>query len=173
MQEKGATKLQYNQFLHALMLIADKRRTGFSEVAGKIQRFGINRRDASMADFLIMRDPLAEYEDTRDLERPPGLPKLHRSHGATSAWPGTQGALTMMPCAADGISAVRAPAATAGAPVNRPVRGKWAQAAEGPSPAQVAATGNMQGGSLTQSLPEDEQQAAVQGSVQPARCVRV
>ena len=43
-QESGACKLQYEQFLHALMLIAEKRQAGFREVVTRVQRFGINRR---------------------------------------------------------------------------------------------------------------------------------
>jgi hypothetical protein len=33
----------------------------------RVQQHGINRRDPSAADFLVMRDPAAAYEDSRDL----------------------------------------------------------------------------------------------------------
>lgn len=86
-QMKGAAKLQYQQFLHALMLIAEKRRSGFCEVTDRVRNYGSVRRAASMADFLVMHDPPGLAEDPRDLERPRGLPKLRRNLTARCCQP--------------------------------------------------------------------------------------
>ena len=77
----GAAKLQYHDFLRALMLVADKRRSGMKEVVDRIKKYGINVRQPSMADFLVMKDPGKLYTDSRDLERPKGLTPLKRSYG--------------------------------------------------------------------------------------------
>ena len=87
------------------MLLADKRHTGICDVVGRIQRYGINRRDPSMADFLIMRNERDDYEDARDLERPPGLPKLRRAFAGSDAAKADALAVTMHPSAAAGIGA--------------------------------------------------------------------
>jgi hypothetical protein len=93
------------------MLISEKRQTGFQEVVNKIRRFGAHRREASVADFLVLQDPLGCAEDSRDLERPRGLPKLHRglpSMKLASGQPAGMapgGQVTMLPSAAQGIGA--------------------------------------------------------------------
>lgn len=112
---KGAAKLQYKQFLHALMLIAEKRQSGFCEVTERIRRYGSVHRAASMADFLVMHDPLGLAEDVRDLERPRGLPQLRRNATGPTFRPASfnpqrnpgswEATLMRMPCAADGIKA--------------------------------------------------------------------
>lgn len=112
---KGAAKLQYKQFLHALMLIAEKRQSGFCEVAERIRRYGSMRRAASMADFLVMHDAPGLAEDPRDLERPRGLPRLRHNAAGHTFRPGTsnpQGGpggweanVMRMPSAAAGIKA--------------------------------------------------------------------
>jgi hypothetical protein len=163
LQEKGATKLQYKQFLHTLMLIADKRRSGFCEVVSKIQHYGIYRRDPSMADFLIMSDPGALYKDARDLERPAGLPKLHRTLGTVPGLPDTASphGVSIMPSAAKGIMHPEAaklipglsmPPAPQG-PQKR--RGQWGASRDVMSPAYIPSTGSVCGESL-EMVPVDE-----------------
>jgi hypothetical protein len=51
-KELGAAKLQYPQFLHALMLLGDKRQTGFQEVVSRILHCVSAKPVASMADLL-------------------------------------------------------------------------------------------------------------------------
>ena len=171
------------------MLIADKRHTGLSEVVGKIQRFGINRRDPSMADFLIMRDPTAEYQDSRDLERPPGLPKLHRSHVdhstamATPAARLSPGEVTMHPSAADGISTGltvaernthmgenhNLPGAILQSDGAKKNRGKWGKVAA-EAPAHIPSTGIVQGDTLMTQHPLGDVPDHVEGGAQTDKC---
>lgn len=114
MQEKGARKLQYRQFLHALMLIAEKRQTGFQEVVNRIRRHSAQHREPSMADFLVSHDPRGDAQDCEELRRPAGLPVLQpdaRSHatGNPQARVGALpagGVVTMHPSAEKGIGGV-------------------------------------------------------------------
>ena len=55
-QGRGTSKLQCCEFLHALSMVADKGRTGFKDVCDRVKRYGINVRQPSMTDFLVMRD---------------------------------------------------------------------------------------------------------------------
>ena len=115
-KEKGARKLQYRQFLHALMLIAEKRQTGFQDVVNRIRRNGQQHREASMADFLVSHDPRGDAQDCQELRRPTGLPMLlqqgltsraagTKSERAGALPPGAGGLVTMHPSAAKGIGA--------------------------------------------------------------------
>lgn len=115
-QEKGARKLQYRQFLHALMLISEKRQTGFQEVVNRIRRNGATHREPSMADFLVSHDPCGDAPDCKELRRPTGLPPLPQDlpqqsdvsvNPCAGALP-TGGLVTMHPSAAKGIGHVEA-----------------------------------------------------------------
>lgn len=171
-QVRGAAKLQYNDFLRALMLIADKHHAGFCEVVSKIQRYGINRRDPSMADFLVFRDPGGLYEDARDLERPPGLPRLHRplppatsltSHGGIGAGADAWGAV--VPQGSQSLAAFPSAGAALHAaagcgdhaqPAARQQR--WSAAAS--DALMIGGTGSVQGSSLESCTPAALQDTA-------------
>eukprot|EP00892_Ulva_mutabilis_P003478 jgi/Ulvmu1/1501/UM011_0231.1 len=166
---KGAAKLQYQQFLHSLMLIAEKRRSGFCEVTDRIRTYGITRRAASMADFVVIYDAAGLTEDPRDLERPPGLPKLRRNApGLTEApsmrhrqeWKAEhRGSLVMrMPSAAQGIGVESTPnpQAARGAAQEGRLDGQgvgWQAAAEPEYGHAVdGGTGMIEGGTSTQAV---------------------
>ena len=53
---KHVARLVFQQFLYALMLIGDKRKTGFEEVVSRILRAVNARPNASMADFLVFQN---------------------------------------------------------------------------------------------------------------------
>ena len=162
---KGAAKLQYNDFLRALMLIADKHHAGFREVVGRIQRYGIHRRDPSMADFLVLRDPGGTYEDARDLERPPGLPQLLRPPAASVKYTdrsglGAETALSAYVSPRDARGLSNFPSAAAGLQDAGVTGGCHAQPAArqhgwdaaAAEPLAIGGTGTVQGGSLHSTM---------------------
>ncbi|GMH42553.1 hypothetical protein BSKO_10472 [Bryopsis sp. KO-2023] len=52
-KELGATKLQFPEFLFALQLIGEKRRSGFEEVVNRVLKYAKCRRAHTMADFVV------------------------------------------------------------------------------------------------------------------------
>lgn len=164
------------------MLIAEKRRAGFCEVTDRVRNYGITRRAASMADFLVMHDPSGLTEDPRDLERPRGLPKLRRNHsglGGPTASHNQNGihscrlrsSTTMqMPSAAHGISAGGGLSQSMRNVHNRPQAkvpdrqaAKWQPAAEPGIAAEVEeGTGEMQ--EFTGSEVSDEMDQSIDES---------
>jgi hypothetical protein len=137
------------------MLVADKHKVGFCDVVGKILRHGINRRDPSMADFLIMHDPAGMYEDMRDLERPAGLPKLHRSTAAAAksaeALQAARSGIVVFPPADEGLRPGQL------AQAKQKERQHWETPTAALKPMAIGGSGCVDGNSLEQSA---EQQAA-------------
>jgi hypothetical protein len=168
---KGATKLQYHQFLQALLLISDKHQVGFCDIVGKILRHGINRRDPSIADFLVMCDPAGAYEDARDLERPRGLPKLHRSTApaaqSAKALQAARSGMIILPSAGDALDPLETATNTPNCDEQiSQTRTRWETSAAGFKPMAIGGTGHVDGNSQEASSQQQAAPAAVDTQLQ-------